>query len=244
MQLLPQTNMSEVYQYYQTSTQLTQDAEVIIPPTDESANHAMRYLLAGGLAGACSRTCTAPFDRLKVYLITRSSTEASITLRQAVRSIYSQGGWRGFFVGNGLNVMKIVPESAIKFYSYETCKRMIATALDCEDKDAIPTGARFLAGGVAGICAQFSIYPVETLKTRVMSIQRDTAATPTQTQQAAGVPRSLIFDTIKGMYARAGLRAFWPGLVSLGLHFGGVLGSHRADARFGRRIPLSSHGSG
>ncbi|ORZ02460.1 mitochondrial carrier domain-containing protein [Syncephalastrum racemosum] len=213
--LLPQTNMREVYQYYQTSTQLTQDAEVIIPPTDESANHAMRYLLAGGLAGACSRTCTAPFDRLKVYLITRSSTEASITLRQAVRSIYSQGGWRGFFVGNGLNVMKIVPESAIKFYSYETCKRMIATALDCEDKDSIPTGARFLAGGVAGICAQFSIYPVETLKTRVMSIQRDTAATPAQAQ-TAGVSRSLIFDTIKSMYARAGLRAFWPGLT-LGL---------------------------
>lgn len=27
-----------------------------------------RHLVAGGVAGAVSRTCTAPLDRLKVYL--------------------------------------------------------------------------------------------------------------------------------------------------------------------------------
>lgn len=31
---------------------------------------ALRFLLAGGVAGVISRTATAPFDRLKVYLIT------------------------------------------------------------------------------------------------------------------------------------------------------------------------------
>lgn len=201
--------MSEVYRYYQTSTQLTQDAEVIIPPTDETASHALGYLLAGGLAGACSRTCTAPFDRLKVYLITRGG-EKSMTLKDAVKEIYRQGGWRGFFVGNGLNVMKIVPESAIKFYSYETCKSIVAAALQCEDKDSIPTSARFLSGGIAGMCAQFSIYPVETLKTRVMSIQRQQQQHQHQGSRRAG---SIIIDTAKAMYMRAGIRAFWPGLV-------------------------------
>ncbi|KAI9315862.1 mitochondrial carrier domain-containing protein [Dichotomocladium elegans] len=205
--LLPQTNMSEIYRYYQSSTRLSPDAEVTIPPTDETSSHALRYLLAGGLAGACSRTCTAPFDRLKVYLITHQS--AHVTLRQAITTLYQQGGWRGFFVGNGLNVMKIVPESAIKFYSYETGKRVIASAFDYEDKDSIPTGARFMAGGVAGMCSQFSIYPVETLKTRIMSLHREG-----KIQNAN--KNSIIFDTIKSMYARAGIRAFWPGLT-LGL---------------------------
>ncbi|KAI8342466.1 mitochondrial carrier domain-containing protein [Chlamydoabsidia padenii] len=213
--LLPETNVSEIYRYYETSTQLTQDAEVVIPPTDETSHHAIKYLLAGGISGAVSRTCTAPFDRLKVYLITDSSKKGGrpLTLLEAVRTIYAKGGWRGFFVGNGLNIFKIVPESAIKFYSYETCKELFAKALDCEDKDSIPTGARFLSGGLAGLSSQFFIYPVETLKTRIMSLQRESMNTGSTVSKPA---QSIVFSTMKTMYARAGLRAFWPGLT-LGL---------------------------
>ncbi|ORX52709.1 putative Mcsc-pending-prov protein [Hesseltinella vesiculosa] len=212
--LLPETNVSEIYRYYETSTQLTPDAEVIIPPTDELSGNALKYFLAGGIAGGVSRTCTAPFDRLKVYLITNAQKE-SLTIRQAVSVIYASGGLRGFFVGNGLNIFKIVPESSIKFYSYETFKRLFAKALDIEDKDAIPTSARFTAGGLAGLSAQFLIYPVETLKTRIMSIQ---SAPPSvaSTSNPSRVSHSLILDTMKQMYNKAGLRAFWPGLT-LGL---------------------------
>lgn len=244
--------MSEMYRYYESSTQLTQDGEVVIPTTDETARNALGYLLAGGIAGAVSRTCTAPFDRLKVYLITHSSTPQNpLTLASAVRSIYSHGGWKSFFVGNGLNVMKIIPESAIKFYSYESCKQLIANILHCEDKDSIPTSARFAAGGMAGICAQFSIYPVETLKTRIMTHQScgaSTTATTTTTTTASktiasrntgslakaaysslaatsssapstgnrytAAKSSIITETAKSMYAKGGIKAFWPGLVS------------------------------
>lgn len=238
--------MSEMYRYYESSTQLTQDGEVVIPTTDETARNALGYLLAGGIAGAVSRTCTAPFDRLKVYLITHSSTPQNpLTLASAVRSIYSHGGWKSFFVGNGLNVMKIIPESAIKFYSYESCKQLIANILHCEDKDSIPTSARFAAGGMAGICAQFSIYPVETLKTRIMTHQscggnttaasktiapRNTAslakaaysslaATSSPSSSSTGnryatAKSSIITETAKSMYAKGGIKAFWPGLVS------------------------------
>lgn len=168
MQLLPkETNITEVYRYYQTSTQLTQDAEVVIPPTDEAARNAFKYLAAGGCAGAVSRTCTAPFDRLKVFLITQTSATATdsasnrtkSTLLSAMKAIYSQGGVRGFFVGNGLNVIKIVPESAIKFWAFESAKSVLARATDAEDKNSISVGARFIAGGMAGLCSQFSIYP-------------------------------------------------------------------------------------
>ena len=81
-----------------------------------------------------SRTCTAPFDRLKVFLITRPpelngaplpATAAKPpagfkVLASAVTRIYAEGGLLAFWTGNGLSVAKIFPESAIKFFAYES----------------------------------------------------------------------------------------------------------------------------
>lgn len=81
-----------------------------------------------------SRSVTAPFDRLKVYLITTDNphvqprgsggaisrspfkvwSRAVGNLGSAVRRIYVDGGGvRAFWVGNGLNVTKIFPVSVI-----------------------------------------------------------------------------------------------------------------------------------
>jgi solute carrier family 25 phosphate transporter 23/24/25/41 len=178
---------------------------VVIPHTDETASNAYKYLAAGGMAGAVSRTCTAPFDRLKVYLITQTSLSSSETsIVAGLKSIYRQGGLRGFFVGNGLNIIKIVPESAIKFYVFETAKSVLAELTQSEDKNAIPVGARFIAGGVAGLCAQFCIYPVETLKTRIMS----SAGANIMDRE-----KYVIYNTAKSLYKAKGLKGFWPGLA-------------------------------
>lgn len=215
---------------------MTHDAEVVIPHTDETAHNAYKYLAAGGMAGAVSRTCTAPFDRLKVYLITQTSFTQQVSKSAAANSstatkqksqsaiimgmknIYRQGGFRAFFVGNGLNVIKIVPESAIKFYVFETAKSVLAELTQSQDKNSIPVGARFVAGGVAGLCAQFCIYPVETLKTRIMSsmiIESSTTKRSSSNSSDAykAKQKNLIFNTAKNMYKTAGLKGFWPGLT-------------------------------
>lgn len=198
--------MTEIYKYYQTTAQLNADAEVVIPHTDEAARNAYKYLTAGAIAGCVSRTCTAPLDRLKVYLITNTDYKphqhrfSSIT--NAVKTIYSSGGFRGLYVGNGLNVIKIVPESAIKFYVFETTKAIMAQMTGAQDKNSIPVSARFFAGGAAGLCSQFCIYPLETLKTRIMSSQEG---------QGAKRASSAMF-TVREMYKAGGMRAFWPGL--------------------------------
>jgi solute carrier family 25 (mitochondrial phosphate transporter), member 23/24/25/41 len=79
-----------------------------------------------------SRTSTAPFDRLKIFLITRPPDLGGTTLGSkpgiggmkaiwtAVARIYAEGGLLSFWTGNGLSVAKIFPESAIKFFTYES----------------------------------------------------------------------------------------------------------------------------
>lgn len=79
-----------------------------------------------------SRTCTAPFDRLKIFLITRppnlggtsispqSSVQGAKAIASAIARIYAEGGVLAFWTGNGLSVAKIFPESAIKFMTYES----------------------------------------------------------------------------------------------------------------------------
>lgn len=172
---------------------------------------AIKFLLAGGIAGAVSRTCTAPFDRLKVFLITRPPEMGGTALRPkpgvgglkaiggAVARIYAEGGVLAFWTGNGLSVMKIFPESAIKFLAYESAKRAFARHRDrVSDSRDISGSSRFLAGGIGGITSQLSIYPIETLKTQMMSSTGDQK-------------RSLV-EAMRRLYSLGGIRAFYRGL--------------------------------
>ena len=118
------------------------------------------YLLAGGLAGAVSRTATAPFDRLKVLLINtvhrsgsqlpsistsiKDTVPAAKTLAgkkgvgafaSAINSLYREGGLHAFFVGNGLNVIKvtfdaIVPSSDRNLMQYADLSRVCGQVLE------------------------------------------------------------------------------------------------------------------
>lgn len=172
---------------------------------------AINFFLAGGIAGAVSRTCTAPFDRLKVFLITRPPEMGGTALRPkpgvgglkaiggAVARIYAEGGVLAFWTGNGLSVMKIFPESAIKFLAYESAKRAFARHWDrVSDSRDISGSSRFLAGGIGGITSQLSIYPIETLKTQMMSSTGDQK-------------RSLV-EAMQRLYSLGGIRAFYRGL--------------------------------
>lgn len=56
--------------------------------------------------------------------------------------------------GNGLNVVKVMPESAFKFGSYEAAKRILAQLEGHGDPQAIMPISKFLAGGLGGMGAQ------------------------------------------------------------------------------------------
>ena len=62
--------------------------------------------------------------------------------------------WFLTFIGNGLNVLKVMPESAIKFGSYEAAKRALAQLEGHNDPQNINPYSKFVAGGVGGMISQ------------------------------------------------------------------------------------------
>jgi hypothetical protein len=119
-----------------------------------------RHLAAGGIAGAVSRTCTAPLDRLKVFLQVQPDKQR---IGDCFHNMLKEGGVNGLWRGNGINVLKIAPESAIKFAAYEQIKRLIKG----DSKTGLSIYERFCAGALAGGISQTAIYPLEVMKTRL-----------------------------------------------------------------------------
>ena len=118
-------------------------------------------LYSGSVAGAISRTLTAPIDRLKMVMQFDLAAAESGMLGVA-RQIYAEGGATAFFRGNSVNVLKIAPETSIKFLAFDASKSALA-----QDPNNVTVLERFVAGGSAGAVAQAFVYPLEVSKTRL-----------------------------------------------------------------------------
>jgi solute carrier family 25 (mitochondrial phosphate transporter), member 23/24/25/41 len=122
---LDRATIKNVFFYYQERTQTGSEGDVLI---SYDTMRGLGFFTAGGIAGAVSRTATAPFDRLKTYLIANTGTskekmsgtlaagkealkeveKGQMTkamkrvghpLGDAIKVIYRSGGIRSFFVG-------------------------------------------------------------------------------------------------------------------------------------------------
>lgn len=74
-------------------------------------------------------------------------------------------GFKGFFKGNGANVVRVFPFTAFQFYFYELFKRVL-----------FPKGEKnvykmkFICGGLSGVCTSTLTYPLDLVRT-FLSIQ-------------------------------------------------------------------------
>ncbi|XP_054800016.1 calcium-dependent mitochondrial ATP-magnesium/phosphate carrier protein 2-like isoform X3 [Prosopis cineraria] len=196
-----EATIENIYRYLERVC-LIDIGEQSVSPTGISGNiHAGKYLLAGGLAGAASRTATAPLDRLKTILQIQTTRTH---IMPALKNIWKEGGFLGFFRGNGLNVLKVAPESAIRFYTYETLIKtwIVNSKGDQEGGSGIGTVGHVLAGGLAGGIAQTTIYPMDLIKTRVQTYAFS---------QGGRIPR--LGNLSKDIWVHEGPRAFYRGLV-------------------------------
>ncbi|KAI4170880.1 MAG: hypothetical protein LQ343_004644 [Gyalolechia ehrenbergii] len=124
--------------------------------------------LAGGVAGAVSRTVVSPLERLKILFQIQSvgREEYKLSIGKGLAKMWREEGWRGFMRGNGTNCVRIVPYSAVQFGSYNFYKRFIEPS---PGADLSPL-RRLVCGGAAGITSVTFTYPLDIVRTR-LSIQ-------------------------------------------------------------------------
>jgi solute carrier family 25 phosphate transporter 23/24/25/41 len=63
-----------------------------------------------------------------------------------------------------LNVLKVAPESAIRFGSFEAAKRVLAHLEGHEDPKTINPYSKFLAGGFGGVMSQYVLIHTYSLR--------------------------------------------------------------------------------
>ncbi|KAE9615027.1 hypothetical protein Lal_00048154 [Lupinus albus] len=132
-------------------------------------------LLAGGVAGALSKTCTAPLARLTILFQIQGMHSNVATLRKAsMRSeasrIIHEEGFRAFWKGNLVTIAHRLPYSSVNFYSYEHYKKllkMVPGLKSHRDKASSDLCVHFVGGGLAGITAATSTYPLDLVRTRL-----------------------------------------------------------------------------
>lgn len=84
-------------------------------------------LAIGAISGLIAQTASYPFEivrrRMQVGGITRP--DRWLRLGETIATIWSSGGWRGFYVGLSIGYLKVVPMTAVSFTVWQGGKRLL-----------------------------------------------------------------------------------------------------------------------
>ncbi|XP_075519360.1 mitochondrial adenine nucleotide transporter ADNT1-like [Primulina tabacum] len=175
-----------------------------IKPTKYQLYSICKSLVAGGVAGGVSRTAVAPLERLKILLQVQNPHNVKYCgTIQGLKYIWRSEGFRGMFKGNGTNCARIVPNSAVKFFSYEQASKGILylyrQQTGNEDAQLTPL-LRLGAGACAGIIAMSATYPMDMVRGRIT----------VQTEKSPFQYRGM-FHALSTVLREEGFRALYKG---------------------------------
>ncbi|VDD75465.1 unnamed protein product [Mesocestoides corti] len=124
----------------------------------------------GCLAGITSATCTQPLDVMKTRFIAQGEPRIYNHLHEAVVSIATKEGFRGFFRGLSPSLLLTAPQTGLTFAIYKFTCQIISL---CESRipgrppsDPSETGSSF-AGGLSGMITKCLVYPMDVAKKRL-----------------------------------------------------------------------------
>eukprot|EP01090_Pellita_catalonica_P007134 TRINITY_DN17747_c0_g1_i1.p1 TRINITY_DN17747_c0_g1~~TRINITY_DN17747_c0_g1_i1.p1 ORF type:complete len:392 (-),score=50.22 TRINITY_DN17747_c0_g1_i1:98-1108(-) len=165
-----------------------------------TTENAAKAFLAGGIAGAISRSSVAPFERMKIMFQTQGHPPKYKGIMDCMTKIYRGEGIRGYFSGNGTNIVRIFPTTAIQFLAWENYKKLVAG-----DTTDLSIWQRLIAGGLTGITALTICYPLDFVRGR-LSVQT--------TRQYNG-----IVDCLRSVIRKEGFialyRGLWPSILGV-----------------------------
>ncbi|MEW5304664.1 MAG: hypothetical protein WDW36_007259 [Sanguina aurantia] len=153
----------------------------------------VKLLFSGAMAALVSRTCVAPFERVKMDLVLKSGTGDALS---TALQVWRTEGVTGFWKGNALNVLRTAPFKAINFFSFDTYLRALTEA------DILgPNVSRFAAGAMAGVTATLVCFPLDVVRTRLL-------ATIHQGPRYGGP-----LSTLQGMLRNEGIHSLYSGCL-------------------------------
>lgn len=97
---------------------------------DHDAPLVLKYwaeLVAGGLAGLVSQTCSYPLEviRRRMQVGGAVGDGHRLGMAETARIIMREKGWKGFWVGLGIGYFKVIPMVAVSFFVYERSKILL-----------------------------------------------------------------------------------------------------------------------
>ncbi|KAK2414442.1 Mitochondrial substrate carrier family protein [Trifolium repens] len=116
-------------------------------------------LLAGGVAGAFAKTCTAPLARLTILFqvqgmhfdVGHVAALSKPSLLYEAQRIVNEEGFRAFWKGNLVTIAHRLPYTAVNFYTYECYKNLLYSLLgeNHRAKASSDVFVHFVSGGLS-----------------------------------------------------------------------------------------------
>eukprot|EP01133_Synstelium_polycarpum_P016692 gene16692-19843_t len=200
-----QTNDTIERQFAQSSINNSQSKEYMTYSKGPHNDH-VKVLVSGSIAGAISRSATAGFERLTIIQQVQGMTPNAVRYVgcvSALREMVRKEGFLSLFRGNGANVLKVSPNSAIRFFTYEICKNKFTGNNSAQRLSGSQT---MVAGAMAGFTSTLCTYPLDVIRTR-LSLQGSSTDTCYGALRYKGVVHCL-----QKTFAEEGVRGLYKGL--------------------------------
>ncbi|CCH58986.1 hypothetical protein TBLA_0B01430 [Henningerozyma blattae CBS 6284] len=156
---------------------------------------------AGFISAIPTTLVTAPTERVKVMLQI-SSNKSNNSLFGMIKQIVKTEGPMSLFKGSLATLTRDGPGSAIYFVSYELIKNKLNETSSSNSQELNITNV-CLAGGSAGMMMWLTVFPIDTIKTKIQA-----------SSEGVNGKKLTMLSATKDIYKlRGGIKGFFPGLA-------------------------------